>query len=141
MLTTLETRFANLAATGYKKPHLRAEGFILKMAPATGSNPGAVYVTHEADGQYLGKIMRGNIMMIADHVPLTPIIKKIADNPQDAALRYGHRTGRCAVCGRPLDNKESVAAGIGPICAEKYGWLGNLIAVPFPDDDIDWDLL
>lgn len=33
------------------------------------------------------------------------------------AAAYGRRTGRCMVCGRTLTKKESVDAGIGPICA------------------------
>jgi len=31
------------------------------------------------------------------------------------------RTSHCGICGLTLENPESIAAGIGPICAEKYG--------------------
>lgn len=137
MLTTIETLFANLAATGYKKPHLRAEGFIFKLAPSTGANPGAVYVTRAADGEYLGKIMRGKVQLTTAVKDSVATVEAIAANPQDAALKYGHKTGACAVCGRRLDNKQSVDMGIGPICAEKYGWF-----VPNSGaDDIDWNIL
>lgn len=33
------------------------------------------------------------------------------------AAAYGRRTGRCMVCGRTLTKKDSIDAGIGPICA------------------------
>lgn len=35
----------------------------------------------------------------------------------EEAAAYGRRTGRCMCCGRTLTNPESIAAGIGPICA------------------------
>lgn len=31
-------------------------------------------------------------------------------------------TGVCCICGRELTNHASIDAGIGPICADKYGW-------------------
>lgn len=34
--------------------------------------------------------------------------------------RLGIATGQCLVCGRRLDDPESVDRGIGPVCAEKY---------------------
>jgi hypothetical protein len=37
-------------------------------------------------------------------------------------VAYGKRTGACSCCGRELTNGESIDRGIGPICAEKYGW-------------------
>jgi hypothetical protein len=33
---------------------------------------------------------------------------------------WGISTGVCAICGRLLSTAESVAAGIGPICAKGY---------------------
>lgn len=37
----------------------------------------------------------------------------------ERAAAYGHATGRCMCCGRTLKNKDSISAGIGPICAGK----------------------
>lgn len=42
-------------------------------------------------------------------------------DPHKAAGVEGHATGSCCFCGRHLDTKESVAAGYGPVCANKYG--------------------
>lgn len=36
------------------------------------------------------------------------------------AQDYGKRTGRCMVCTRKLTNPESVANGIGPVCARRF---------------------
>jgi hypothetical protein len=38
-----------------------------------------------------------------------------------AAVAYGRKTGCCAICSRTLTDPESVARGIGPICAERFG--------------------
>ncbi|QPX62591.1 hypothetical protein SEA_WOLLYPOG_39 [Arthrobacter phage Wollypog] len=38
----------------------------------------------------------------------------------DAAKEYGKETGTCIVCGRTLTNPDSIEAGIGPICAERF---------------------
>lgn len=39
---------------------------------------------------------------------------------QDCSIRYGRAIGKCGICNRRLTNEESRAAGIGPICAEKF---------------------
>lgn len=50
------------------------------------------------------------------------IMKLIEADPQKAAIDYGHQSGCCSMCGSPLTNPESLAAGIGPVCAGKRGW-------------------
>lgn len=46
----------------------------------------------------------------------------VVDGPREAAIRYGMELGECSICGRTLTNPESIAAGIGPVCAGKRGW-------------------
>jgi hypothetical protein len=50
------------------------------------------------------------------------ILEKIAANPKEAAIEYGRQIGRCSICNRTLTDENSIAAGIGPICAGKRGW-------------------
>lgn len=49
-------------------------------------------------------------------------LRAIVADPEGAMAAYGKLTGRCGACGRPLENEESVARGIGPICAGRMGW-------------------
>ncbi len=42
-------------------------------------------------------------------------------DPVRAITEHGLRTGHCGCCGRELTDQESIARGIGPICAEKLG--------------------
>jgi hypothetical protein len=46
----------------------------------------------------------------------------IARDPAQFSAAYGHAMGRCGVCSRVLSDSESLARGIGPICAGKMGW-------------------
>lgn len=39
-------------------------------------------------------------------------------------LKIGRETGICQICGRALVNPESLARGIGPVCAERMGMMG-----------------
>jgi len=50
------------------------------------------------------------------------VLRDLAVDPANAATRYGRELGICSVCGRPLTDPESRAAGIGPVCAGKRGW-------------------
>ena len=49
-------------------------------------------------------------------------IMLFADNPIAWMTSYGKATGYCCVCGRELTNEVSVKNGIGPICAERFGF-------------------
>lgn len=49
-------------------------------------------------------------------------LRVIAANPAEASAAYGRLVGRCGLCGRKLEDETSVARGIGPVCAAKYGW-------------------
>jgi Family of unknown function (DUF6011) len=50
------------------------------------------------------------------------VLDAIATNPAEAAELFGHEFGKCGICGRGLTNDESRARGIGPVCADRYGW-------------------
>lgn len=39
---------------------------------------------------------------------------------QETAAKFGALYGTCICCLRDLDNEESIALGIGPICLKKY---------------------
>lgn len=46
----------------------------------------------------------------------------IGRDPAQYSAAYGHAMGRCGVCSRVLSDQESLAKGIGPICAANQGW-------------------
>lgn len=113
--------FETAQAAGSKRPIMRFEAFRASLAPATGKNPGAVYIKNYAN-EYLGKIAGGEFRkaFACDAVTEAAVVETMAD-PLAAAIAYGKRMGDCSICGRTLSDPVSVAAGIGPICAAKFG--------------------
>ena len=49
-------------------------------------------------------------------------LREVAADPRAASVAYGRELGRCGVCGRTLTDADSIAAGIGPVCAGRVGW-------------------
>ena len=115
-LQTIIDLFDTAKSSGYKRPVYRAEGLIISLAPATGVNAGALYVK-DADKQYLGKVIDGKYVGREEAKAGLAII---AQDPREAAIRYGQKTGTCACCGRALTNNASIELGIGPICASRW---------------------
>lgn len=120
-VSALETAFATAASNGLKRPKVRFAGLTVSPAPATGKNAGALYV--KADGEYVGKIASGRFICTreCDDATQARVVTTLAD-PKAAAIAYGVQTGSCSCCGRELTDPASIAAGIGPICAKKFGW-------------------
>ena len=124
MKSKLEQLFADAVVAGYAKPTLRTLNFKYKQAPSHGRNPGAIYITEIGTSVYVGKVFNGAVQLISiyNRDRMLAEICETVENPQVAAVKFGHQTGQCSICGRRLDNKISIALGIGPICNEKFGW-------------------
>lgn len=113
----------NAQDSGLKRIKVRLGDVMIK----PGKN-GRVYVLSANEMQdgmygpqpkYLGWITDSQTSLRDDEV--IAILEDAAQNPTQAAKLYGQRTGQCACCGRELTNSLSIAMGIGPICAEKFG--------------------
>ena len=119
----IATAFASATSHGIKRPKLRLDTFVFSRAPDMGRNAGSIYVTES--GQYLGKVTEGRFHPVREcDGPTRERIIKAASDPHASAKAYGQRTGSCSCCGRELTDPQSIAANIGPICAEKYSWGG-----------------
>ncbi len=117
-LTPIRTMFETARSNGHKRPVYRAEGLVINRAPDHGRNPGALYVKN-TDGEYLGKVVETTY---TGRDTARAALALIAQNPLEAAVRYGRKTGTCACCGRELTNALSIELGIGPICRDKWGF-------------------
>jgi hypothetical protein len=119
----LHEAFARAQATGIKRPRVVLGSMVVSLAPATGRNVGALYVkARPADGgTYLGKVVSGRFMASGDCTSAQQDqVADLLNDPLEAAIAYGKRTGQCCMCGRTLENAESIALGIGPICRERW---------------------
>lgn len=112
---------AYTAEKGLKlSPRITVAGITISPAKATSANPGALYVKNGST--YLGKVTGGRFFASRDCTPEaeSKVLGFISD-PADAAKVYGQTTGTCCVCNATL-RSEWKHKGIGPICAEKFGW-------------------
>jgi hypothetical protein len=105
---------------GLKAPKIRLGKFAFNLAKPTGANPGAIYI--KESGEYLGKIMQGQLRLLRQYQDRTDEILDVAKDPLNAAIAYGKEFGLCAMCGRDLSDPVSVERGIGPICADRFGF-------------------
>ena len=104
------------------RPKLRLGDFKFSPAPATGKNPGAIYIKSQ-DNTYLGKVAGGKLFTVAIvGADVERDIANVINDPAAAAVAYGKRWGKCSVCNRDLTDPESVSKGIGPVCAERFGF-------------------
>ena len=108
-------------AAGLKRPKLRFSCFVASLAPAGGKNPGAVYL--KSGDEYLGKVAGGRLQVAYGVAAETAAqLRDALVDPLAGAVAYGRETGSCSCCGRELTDPVSIAAGIGPICATKFGF-------------------
>lgn len=140
-LSPIRDMFAKAIENGAKKPTYRAEGLVISKAPAHGKNAGALYIkstSHVYGGKLTGTVFKPSYEgKEADFATYTYTAEEtgeritvsrtaadalavIAANPAEAAALHGKRSGICSCCGRELTDPESIAAGIGPICASKW---------------------
>lgn len=83
----------------------------------------------EGEGTCVGKITEAGAvgfarkirMLGADPAAIKAALDEIERDPLAAIKAHGIATGRCGCCGRELTDPDSIALGIGPICADKLG--------------------
>jgi len=123
-LSAVFEKFATAIEAGIKSPKLRLNGFSFSLAKS-GANRGHLYVKDGPawEDAYLGKVSPdGEFFKARDcsDEQLEALLELSAD-VLAAAKAYGRKTGSCSCCGRELTNAESIAMGIGPICASNWG--------------------
>ena len=80
----------------------------------TGKKKSEVFGDIGADGEF-NPTARVNDKIIK-------IIRDVEKDPVVYARSHGLKTGRCCCCGRKLTDPRSMAAGYGPVCAERVGF-------------------
>jgi len=116
-----DAAIAYSAAKGLKRsPKITIGGMVISPAKAASKNPGALYV--KQDGQYLGKVAEGRFFAVREcsDAQKAKVLEFVAD-PKQASEVYGQETGTCCVCNATLTSDWKLR-GIGPVCAEKFGW-------------------
>lgn len=99
---------------------------VLSRAGERSSAAGSVNVTdgrRYAEGIFYGRITPdGRAVLKKDPQSVIDTLTRFNADPNVEIKAQGLRTGQCCCCGRELTDPESVANGIGPICAENWGF-------------------
>lgn len=118
--------FDTARANEYKAPKLRLgdKDFKIVLSEASNSsiNAGMIYV--KVDGEYRGKISRDGQWRVSGSADpkLLSALTEFAIEPLTMLKKYGFATSTCSLCGRRLSDPESIKAGVGPICAQGWGF-------------------
>ena len=122
-LSIIREKLETAKGNQVKYPKFKAgDNYVFTLAQPNSKNPDHVYV--KQGDKYLGKISPDGeffgYKLPEEHIKN---VQEIAKDPLEGAKAYGLRFGNCGMCGRGLTNHRSIDAGIGPVCAEKYGLL------------------
>lgn len=72
-----------------------------------------------AGRQFLSVLASDEKHPVRDAQRRAKVLSRIALDPAKASRDYGRQVGRCGVCGRTLTDADSIAEGVGPVCAGK----------------------
>ena len=124
--------FTKALLSGLQFPKIRlqtptGQKLILQILGSLSNYQGQIAVVHQNHGAkvYLGRIDHQGTFYPnpkAKFYPeLIPTLSTFVGNLVEGAIQYGKITSHCCFCGIQLTTDESVAAGYGPICADKWG--------------------
>jgi hypothetical protein len=132
----IRAAFNTVVANGAIRAQITINDVNLSLAPPTGKNPGAIYV--KVRGDYKGKIVGAAFYPGRDDATEAfAALRLIEVDPTGAVRAQAERTAQrlaeaaaagipmslpCGCCGLTLTDPVSVARGIGPICAGKWGF-------------------
>lgn len=115
------------AGESLKHPRVLFGGLRMSVAGPNSRQPGSISVTSDErsfdDRTWYGRITTGGAFQPGRDCPseVTEILERFAADPAGQAKTHGQKYGNCCFCQRELVTTESLAAGYGPVCAERYG--------------------
>jgi hypothetical protein len=123
---TARERAARPGAMGiWTKPLLlQANDTALAVTPGSaGSQWEGMLFVKTRDGRKLGYVKAGKFNKRFECTPAEEAaVLTACGDPATAAVAYGKAWSVCSVCHRTLTNDGSIERGIGPICAERFGF-------------------
>lgn len=136
-LDAIETMINSAKKTGLKHPRITIETpdgdrIQISMAGTKSRYAGSLNVTDGGSfgsNVWYGRVSKGTFVMntgLAESNPrelarVAGFLVRLADNPTETISAYGKRSGYCACCNRKLTDPESLARGVGPVCASNFG--------------------
>jgi hypothetical protein len=122
--------FANAQAKGLKKPKVRfdvdGQHLEFKLAGSASKYNGQIIVSDGGPygaSKFFGVISQSGSWTPTKFTPpgIVSVVSEFNANPVGFTSKHGKLTGRCCYCYRHLETAESLHAGYGPVCADKFG--------------------
>jgi hypothetical protein len=126
-LSGLTKVFATARASGLKAPKLIVGELRITRAKDDSSNPGFLYINSNEQSSwarmYYGKVSPNSEFMPGRDAPdnMLELLGTLSGDVLSAAQAHGQKTGNCSCCNRELTDPQSIARGIGPVCAYRWG--------------------
>lgn len=130
-LTKIVEHFDRAAEKKIKFPKVTLEtdeGLTVKLSRAgyKAKVPGSLNVTDGkpfGENKWFGRVLRDGTLeagkALTDEVEA--LLADFNDDPAKVAKTHGLLTGNCCFCRKELTTGESLTAGYGPVCADKFG--------------------
>ena len=112
------------------KLEIDGEPLKLTLAGPQAKHPGTINITDGGpwgDNKWYGRVTAegewepSSVVTEPLRKLITTVLENFSINAKHAAMSYGHASSQCCFCAKQLDTKESVSAGYGPVCADKWG--------------------
>lgn len=116
---------AFLIAKGNKKGRLRLKiGALAFQTRNLYYSPDSDEIVVKHNGNYIGVINEDAEFLQGRNVPEEALAALVfmKSDLRKATTDHGKKTGNCACCGRELTDPKSIEMGIGPLCAERWGF-------------------
>jgi hypothetical protein len=115
-ISLVEKMYAGVK-TPTRKFHLHLPSGVSISTITKGVNQGGLYIFENSN--YVAKITDKGVLKGDVNEDVRLILEDACDNLLKLAQLYGHESGNCAVCHRPLTDPKSLSYGIGPICMKR----------------------
>lgn len=131
-LVELVNMLVAAAGSGLSRPEIAVTvgGVEVRFKYRTGTGRTSIVETPAGSSfeRFIGYIERDGTLAPFRHSPLSATaaaLALISEMPRGDLIEYiaenGRRGGRCQFCRRPLSTAESLTAGYGPVCADRFG--------------------
>lgn len=131
-LKALYKMFQKARESGLKYPklHLEINGHVVKlnMSGPKSKFPDQINATDGlpfGENKWYGRVdSEGNWTQGYSHPEMRDVgtlLRCMSHDPKATAEQFGHLTGNCCFCNRPLKDEKSTVVGYGPVCAKKWG--------------------
>ena len=121
IVLAVQALFDYVRDNGMKRPLIAYKDLVLDVYGPRSKRAGQIRVHLMRDGEKVWCGSIDNAKVFVREQEAVTLLKELNEDPINKTKAQGQLTGHCCFCRKELRTKESVGAGYGPICADKWG--------------------